>query len=115
MATKESLVSISLQSAADLSTIGQYRFGTVNASGQIAVSGADARQDGIIQDNPDAADRASQVGIFGVSLLELGGVVTAGDEVKAGANGVGLSGSTNSKTIALTSGVSGEIISVLKS
>ena len=115
MSGHEVLTSISLQSAADFSTNAQYRFGTVNSSGQIAVSAADARQDGIIQDNPDVADRAAQVGILGVSLLELGGVVTAGDEIKAGTNGVGLSGSTESKTVALESGVSGDIISVLKS
>lgn len=113
MATKEGLKSITLQSAADFSSAGQYLFGTVNSSGQIAVAGTDGRTDGIIQDNPDAADRATQVGINGVSLLELGGTITAGGTVKSDSAGKGVSGATNSRAIALGSGVTGDIISVL--
>ena len=113
MATKESLISVSLQSAADFSSTGQYRFGSVNSSGQVALTGAAARVDGVVLGNPAAADRAVAVGIYGVCLLELGGTITAGGGVQAGASGVGVTGTTNSTAIALESGVSGDIISVL--
>ena len=113
MATKESLKTISLQSAADFSTTGQYRFGTVNSSGQVALTGAAARVDGVVLGNPDAAGKAVAVGVSGVSLLELGGTVAAGGDIQSGADGVGVSGSTNASVVALEAGVSGDIISVL--
>lgn len=113
MATEEALKVISLQSAADFSTTGQYRFGTVNASGQIAIAGSAARVDGIIQGNPDAADRAVGVGISGVSLIELGATLTAGDDIQSGANGLAAAGTTKATVTLLESGVSGDIVSCL--
>ena len=112
MATKQGLREISLQSAADLSTK-QFHFGTVNSSGQIAVAGTDGRTDGVIQGNVEVADRAVGVGINGVSLLAIGGTITAGGTVKSDSAGKGVAGATNSRAIALTSGVSGDIIEVL--
>ena len=113
MARKQALSVISLQSAADFSTNGLYRFGTVNSSGAIGLTGAAARADGVIQGNPAAADRAVGVAINGVTLLELGGTVAAGGTIQSGASGVGVSGSTNSRAIAITGGVSGDIIEAL--
>jgi hypothetical protein len=113
MSNEESLRCISLQSAADFSTTGQWRFGTVDSNGRIGLTGAAARVDGIIQGNVDAADRAVTVGIHGISQLELGGSITAGGSIQSGASGVGVTGSTNAKAIALESGVSGDVISVL--
>ncbi len=113
MATKENLRSITLPAAADFSTTGQWRFGTVNSSGQVALTSSAGRVDGIIQDNPDAADKECAVGIHGVSHLELGGTIAAGGSLQSGSSGVGVSGTTNAKAIALESGVSGDVISVL--
>lgn len=113
MAYEETLKSISLQSAADFSTTGQFRFGVVNSSKQIALASAAGRVDGVICSNPDAADKATPVGIAGVAMVELGGTVTAGDQVQSGASGVAVSGLTNSPGVALDSGVSGDIIPVL--
>ena len=113
MATEESLKVISLQSAADFSTTGQYRFGVVNSSGQVALASNGGRVDGVIQGNPDAADRAVGVGISGVSLIELGGTLTAGDDIQSGASGVAVSGSTGATATLLTSGVSGDIVDCL--
>lgn len=113
MATEESLKVISLQSAADFSTTGQYRFGTVNASGQIALTGAAGRVDGIIQGNPDAADRAVGVGVNGSSLIELGATLTAGDDIQSGASGVAVAGTTGVSATLLESGVSGDIVNCL--
>jgi len=111
--TEESLKIISLQSAADFSTTGQYRFGIVDSNGRIALAGAAARVDGIIQGNPDVADRAVGVGISGVSFIELGATLTAGDSVQSGASGVAVAGTTNVTATLLTSGVSGDIRNVL--
>lgn len=111
--TKNNLQTITLQSAADFSTTGQYRFCTVNASGQAALASSGGLNYGVVLGNPDAAGKSVAVGVSGVSLLELGGTVTAGDQVQSGASGVGTSGSTNSRAVALESGVSGDIISVL--
>jgi hypothetical protein len=113
MANEETLRCISLQSAADFSTTGQWRFGTVNSSGQVGLTSAAGRVDGIVQGNVDAADRAVTVGIHGISFLELGATITAGDSLQSGSSGVGVSGTTNAKCIALESGVSGDIVSVL--
>lgn len=113
MATKELLGSITLLAAADFSTTGQYRFGKVDANGRVALTTTDDVVAGVIQDNVAAIDRASQVGIEGVTLLELGGTVTAGDQIKSSTNGLGITGTTNPRGIALESGVANDIISVL--
>lgn len=113
MAYHENCDKISLQSAADFSTTGIYRFGVVNTSGQIALASSAGRVDGVVYDNPSAADRETTVAISGIVKVELGGTVTAGDQVQSGASGVATSGSTNSPGVALESGVSGDIIAVL--
>lgn len=113
MAYEESLVEITLPAAADFSATGQYRFGRLNTSSQIALASAAGIADGVITDNPDAAGKECSVAISGVVQVELGGTVTAADQVQVGTNGVAVSGSTNSPGIALESGVSGDIISVL--
>lgn len=113
MAFEESIRKITLLSAADFSTTGQFRFGQVNSSGQVALAGSGARVDCVVYDNPDAASRETTVVIAGVAMVELGGTVTAGDQVQSGASGVATSGSTNTPGVALESGVSGDIIPVL--
>ncbi len=113
MATEESLKVISLQSAADFSTTGQYRFGTINNVGRIALTSSAGRVDGIVQGNPDAADRAVGVGIAGVSFIELGGTLDAGASVQSGSAGVAVSGTTNATVTLLTGGVSGDIVDCL--
>ncbi len=113
MATEESLKVISLQSAADFSTTGQYRFGVVNSSGQIALASSAGRVDGIIQGNVDAADRAVGVGVNGISFIELGATLTAGDDIQSGASGVAAAGTTGVLATLLESGVSGDIVHCL--
>lgn len=103
-----------LLAASDFSTTGQFRFGVVNSSGKIALASAGTRVDGCIQNNPDA-DRPVELDVVGVTHVEYGGNVTAGDSLESGANGVAviLSGSTYVAAVALESGVSGEIHPVL--
>lgn len=113
MATEESLKVVSFQSAADFSTTGQYRFGTIDSSGQVGLTGSAGRVDGVVQGNVDAADRAVGVGISGISLIELGATLTAGDSIQSGASGVAVSGSTGALVTLLESGVSGDIVNCL--
>ena len=113
MATEQALQVISAPVAADFSTTGQFRFGSIDANGRLALTGAAEVVDGIVQDNPAAIDRAGALAISGVSMLELGGTVAAGGEIQSGASGVGVSGSTNARCTAMEAGVSGDIISVI--
>lgn len=99
---------------ASFETTGQYRFGTINSSGKIALTGAGLRADGVVVNNP-AADRAVEFTISGVEMVEYGGTITAGDLVKAGTSGVAVThgGSGWAAGVALESGVSGGIHPVL--
>lgn len=90
MSGENSLTSITVPANADLSA-GQYCFVTVNSSGKVALTGDGGQADGILQNDPDAADRAATVAIAGVSYIKAGsGGLTAGDQVASGANGVGI-------------------------
>ena len=113
MAFEESLRQITLPAAADFSTTGQWRFGTINSSGQIALASAAGRVDGVIQGNVDTAGHAVGVGIHGVSMIELGATLSAGASVQAGTSGVAVSGTTNAKAILIEGGVSGDIVPCL--
>lgn len=112
MAYEEAVKSITLNAAADFSTTGQFRFGQVNSSGDVALAGSGERVDGVVLDNPESG-QPTALGISGVVMVELGGNVTAGDQVQSGASGVATSGSTNTPGVALETGVSGDIIAVL--
>ncbi len=81
-----------LKASADLSSYQHYG---VKISADFTVAPAtSAAVDGILQNKPAAAGRACQVRVSGVSKVELGGTVTAGD--KATTDG-------NAKLIATTS------------
>lgn len=112
MAYEESVVNISLLANADFRTTGQFRFGIVNSSGEVALSSSAGRVDGVINNNPDV-DQAVTFGISGVVMVEYGGSITAGAQVQSGASGVAVSGSTNSPGVALETGVSGDIRPIL--
>ncbi|MCX6632310.1 MAG: hypothetical protein NTW28_32265 [Candidatus Solibacter sp.] len=56
MAYEVTIHAISVPASGDLSAK-QFYFGTINASGQVAVTGAAAAADGVIADKPAAADR----------------------------------------------------------
>ena len=103
-----------LLSAADFSTTGQFRFGTIDSTGKVALTGAGGRADGIIDNNP-AAGRAVELTIFGVEMIEYGGTIVAGANVKSGASGVAVThgGTGFVVAVALESGVSGDIRPVL--
>lgn len=106
---------IPLPAAGDLSAK-QYRFVTLNSSGQIAASTRGALSCGVLQDKPAAAGRSGAVRYNGVTKIKLGGSVTAGNAIVSDANGDGVttaSSDTNYMGIALESGASGEIVAML--
>lgn len=105
----------------------QFKFVTLNSSGQTQLAGANVECVGVQQDAPAAAGRASQVRIFGISKVKLGGSVAAMDKVASNASGLGVKSTSASVSagtpepiagslvqgIALAAGVTGDIIPVL--
>lgn len=114
MAYEEGLQKVTVPAGSDLSTH-QYKFVTVNSSGQLALTGDGAEADGVLQDKPDAAGNAGTVAWGGVTKVKLGGTVTAGDDIASGANGVGVIAATGDVVNgrAMASGVNNDIIPVL--
>jgi hypothetical protein len=105
----------SLPAAADLSAK-QYRFITIDASGNAAVSTLGALSAGVLQDAPAAATRAARVRPNGISKVVLGGSVTAGNPLISDANGAAVTTATSGVDfmgIALASGTSGNLIAML--
>lgn len=95
-------------------TTGQFRLGVIGSNGKIALASAGARVDGAIANNP-AADRAVEFTIGGVEMVELGGTVSPGDQIKAGSNGVALTHTAGTFVcgVAVEGGVSGDIVPML--
>ena len=123
MATQEAKRSISRVAAADLSAQ-QFRFVDVNTSGQaIAISAIGQRAIGVLQNKPgeatSAAGETAEIAISGVVKVVASAAITAGDEVKAAADGRAADASTEvnnhyCKGVALTSATAaGELIEVL--
>lgn len=106
---------VSLPANADLSTK-RYYIVDINSSGKVVTqSSAGGRAVGVLNNKPSAADEAAAVQIGGVAKVILGGTVTAGDNVQSDANGKGITAASGDSVlgIALTSGVSGDIVNVL--
>lgn len=88
---------ISLPANGDLSG-SQYKLGTINSSGKVAVTGAGAAADGVIQNDPAAADRA-------VSLLTDRGTVSKAVAGAAVSNGDQLESDSTGRVITRSSGI----------
>lgn len=86
MATQNSLTCVSLPVAGNYSAK-QYFFMTVNSSGQAAVTGDGAAADGVLQNDPAAANRAGSIAVAGVTKISIGATLTAGDEVASDSAG----------------------------
>jgi len=66
----------------------QFRFMYVNSSGQWQRAGDGAFAEGVLQDDPDAANKAGSCALTGsVTKVEVGGVVTAGGLVSSDSAG----------------------------
>jgi hypothetical protein len=107
---------ISLLAAADLSDY-QYHIVMLSAPRTVSYSTADADAAiGILQDKPEAANRACKVRTTGVSKLKIGsGGITDGAKIASDATGKGVAASANERylAIALEDGDENDIISVL--
>lgn len=116
MATEAILRSISLPAAADLSAK-QFHFVKVDSSGNAAATAAVTDNPvGVLQNNPDTAGYECTVAIDGVSKVEAGGSITAGDLITIAAAGTAVTateGTNNIYGIALSDAASGEVASVL--
>jgi hypothetical protein len=115
MAYEQTLHTISALASADLSA-SQFCFVAVNSSGQLALPSAGGDAEGILQDKPNAAGLAGEVGILGVSKLVVGtGGVTAGDLLATDVNGKAVTATTGNKILgrALATGAAGVIIPAL--
>ncbi len=115
MAYEQTLHTISAPASADLSA-SQFCFVAVNSSGQLALPSAGGEADGILQDKPNGAGVAGEVGILGVSKLVVGtGGVTAGDLLATDVNGKAVTAATGNKILgrALATGAAGVIIPAL--
>ena len=78
-----------LNAAADFSTAGQFRFVTIDASGEAALSSAGGDSEGVLQNNPTAG-AAGTVWMGGISKVEAGAVVAIGDNSASDATGRGV-------------------------
>lgn len=135
MAVNEGLRSITLEADATLAVYtgvpglpgsadpnggNMYKF--VKVTGAQTAGLADTTADeiviGVVQNKPQYTGSAATIGIRGVSKVLAGGTVNAGDAVKVDANGAGVAATLPADAalvvgVALTSGASGEVISVL--
>lgn len=98
MATEISLTTIPVAAGADHSA-NQYRFVTINSSGQAVLSGNGASADGVLQDKPSAAGRIGAVGILGVSKVVAGAAITRGADVASDANGKAKTAATGNRVL----------------
>lgn len=93
----------------------QYCFVQVTGVGQAGLADAGGAAIGVLQNKPQGVGHAATVGYSGVTNVLSGGVVTAGDEVEADANGAGVKASAGTVLgVALgTSTGAGQLIPVL--
>lgn len=114
MAYEEALLSITRPAAVGLIGL-QYRFVTVDASGNLALTGNGAEADAVLQDKPTATGNAAAAAIVGVSKVEAGASFNAGDLLTSDGNGKAKVAGTGDviNARALEAGASGRIVSVL--
>lgn len=95
----------------------QYRFVKVTGKTQVGLCKAAAdRAIGVMQSKPQVVGEAATIALWGVSFVQSGGAVAAGDLVTSDATGqaVKAADATTSRGVALTaSSNAGELISVL--
>ncbi len=108
---------VSVEAGQDLSS-SQFRFLTVAADEQADPTGAGAAADGVSQDNnADEAGKAVQIMLLGggVSKVEAGAAVTAGDEVMSDASGRAITATTGNRILGRAwsaAGAAAEILTV---
>jgi hypothetical protein len=114
MAYNNSQTSVTLEAGADLST-NQFHFVKLDADGQLSVATDGFAAVGVLLNDPSAAGRAAEVCIGGLTRVEAGGNITAGDPVASNATGEAIEAGTDDVIlgVAVTGGVDGEVISII--
>lgn len=114
MATYNSQTCVTLEAGADLSS-NQFHFVTMDSDGQLSVSTDGAASIGVLLNDPAAAGRAAEVCIGGLTRVEAGGDVTAGDAVASNSTGEAITAGTDDIILgtAVTGGADGEVISIV--
>jgi hypothetical protein len=87
----------------------------INASGKVAVAGDGVVADGVIQNDPAAADRAVTLAIAGRTKVKAGATITAGDLVASDASGQAVGPASGDIVLgkAVEGGASGDLISII--
>lgn len=113
MATIESVTSVTFPAGADLRTH-QFKFVSLNSSGQVVLTADDARAQGVLMNDPNTGE-AAHVAISGRVKVKCGANIIAGARVASGANGAAKTVDTNAVDlgIAIEAGAAGRIISIL--
>jgi hypothetical protein len=104
---------ISLEVNADLSA-SQYCFVKL-ASGQAALCGTGQEGIGVLQNDPNAANRAGDIAIDGISKVKAGGTLTAGQNVGSDSTGRAVTPTTGQYILGkvLESAATNEIVACL--
>jgi hypothetical protein len=120
MSLQQEVRSLSIPASADLSA-SQFCFVAIDTNGRIilpATAGDDCV--GVLQDKPDALDRAGQVGMLNMSgrlKVVAGATLAPGDKVQADTSGHAIEAASGDHVLGtvLSGGDSGEIIEILPS
>lgn len=110
----ERLVTISLPTGASFASK-QYYAASVNSSGQAILATAAKNMIGVIQNTPDnSSDLTATLAVSGITKMAISGSITCGAQVQIASGGTGVVLSSGTAIgVALETGASGDIISVL--
>lgn len=116
MAYESNLNNRTFEAGTDLSG-SQYRFVKQNTSDQVvAIDTAGEAAVGVLQNDPDAADKAATVAVGGISKVEAGAAIAIGDAISVDASGRAVNSATAGHVIhgyARTAGsAAGALVSV---
>lgn len=113
---EEALTKITVPASGDLSS-NQYSAMVINSTGQaVLASGEGGDVVGVLQNKPDAANRAASIAVGGVTKALAAGTITRGSRVTIDATGKFVavtSGDDWSFGVALDTGASGSIFPML--
>lgn len=107
----------SVEAASDLSSNSEFRFGELQADGQIDVCGTQGNTCyGVIKGNPDAAGKAVPVQTSGLTKVEAGESINEGDEIISNGSGQAITATGSGNRILgvakTAAGASGELFSM---
>jgi hypothetical protein len=96
----------------------QFRFVKVTGAHQVGLATGAANEVivGVMQNKPQATGQAATVAVRGITMLQAGGTVAAGNIIKTDANGQGLAGTPGTDTpvgIAIGAAASGQLFPCL--